>query len=85
MALGYTLLFFTLWIVRIRTEILERRARSSDAGALMSGFLALGQYAAFIWSAYGVSAFGIVAAVIVCWRGYARAKARLAALEKTAS
>ncbi|MGD0189930.1 MAG: heme ABC transporter permease [Rhizomicrobium sp.] len=28
MALGYTLLFFTLWMVRIRTEILERRART---------------------------------------------------------
>jgi heme exporter protein C len=28
MALGYTLLFFTLWTIRIRTEILERRARS---------------------------------------------------------
>ncbi|HEX4301212.1 MAG TPA: heme ABC transporter permease CcmC [Rhizomicrobium sp.] len=26
--LGYTLLFFTLWMVRIRTEILERRARA---------------------------------------------------------
>ncbi len=25
---GYTLLFFTLWTIRIRTEILERRARS---------------------------------------------------------
>ncbi len=29
MALGYTLLFFTLWIVRIRTEILNRRARNA--------------------------------------------------------
>jgi len=28
MALGYTFLFFTLWMVRIRTEILSRRARS---------------------------------------------------------
>jgi len=28
MALGYTFLFFTLWMVRIRTEILTRRARS---------------------------------------------------------
>jgi heme exporter protein C len=28
MALGYTFLFFTLWMVRIRTEILARRARS---------------------------------------------------------
>ncbi len=27
-AFGYTLLFLTLWIVRIRTEILERRART---------------------------------------------------------
>jgi heme exporter protein C len=28
MALGYTFLFFTLWMVRIRTEILTRRVRS---------------------------------------------------------
>jgi len=28
MAVGYTLLFFTLWTLRIRTEILERRARA---------------------------------------------------------
>ncbi len=28
MAAGYTLLFFTLLIVRMRTEILERRARA---------------------------------------------------------
>jgi len=28
MALGYTFLFFTLWMIRIRTEILMRRARS---------------------------------------------------------
>ena len=28
MALGYTLLFFSLWLVRIRTEIVGRRART---------------------------------------------------------
>ncbi len=28
MGLGYTLLFSTLWIIRIRTEILNRRARA---------------------------------------------------------
>lgn len=28
MALAYTLLFYTLWLVRIRTEILNRRARA---------------------------------------------------------
>jgi heme exporter protein C len=31
---GYTLLFFTLWTVRIRTEILERRARSLLLGVV---------------------------------------------------
>jgi heme exporter protein C len=31
-ALGYTLLFFVLWTIRIRTEILERRARSMMLG-----------------------------------------------------
>jgi heme exporter protein C len=30
--LGYTLLFFVLWIVRIRTEILERRTRALILG-----------------------------------------------------
>jgi heme exporter protein C len=34
MALGYTALFFTLWLVRIRTEILDRRARSLMLGAI---------------------------------------------------
>ncbi|MEJ0042958.1 MAG: hypothetical protein WDM81_12465 [Rhizomicrobium sp.] len=28
MGLGYTMLFVTLWTIRIRTEILERRVRS---------------------------------------------------------
>ncbi|HEY5347302.1 MAG TPA: heme ABC transporter permease [Rhizomicrobium sp.] len=32
MALGYTFLFFTLWLLRIRTEILGRRARSKMQG-----------------------------------------------------
>jgi heme exporter protein C len=30
---GYTLLFFTLWTIRIRTEILERRARALLLGS----------------------------------------------------
>ena len=33
MALGYTTLFFTLWLIAIRTEIIERRARSLMMGA----------------------------------------------------
>jgi heme exporter protein C len=33
MALGYTALFFTLWLIAIRTEIIDRRARSLMIGA----------------------------------------------------
>src|SRR5690348_15356721 len=33
MAVGYTTLFFALWMIRIRTEILERRARALMLGA----------------------------------------------------
>jgi heme exporter protein D len=47
----------------------------------MSGFLAMGGYAAYVWPAYGISVVGLGLAVIVVWRGYARAKATLAALE----
>ncbi|HEY5337371.1 MAG TPA: heme ABC transporter permease [Rhizomicrobium sp.] len=32
MALGYTTLFFSLWMIRVRTEILNRRARSLMMG-----------------------------------------------------
>jgi heme exporter protein C len=32
MAVGYTTLFFTLWMIRIRTEIIERRARALQLG-----------------------------------------------------
>ncbi len=48
----------------------------------MSGFLAMGGYAAFIWPAYGVSVALLGAAIALTWRAYARAKARLAALER---
>lgn len=51
----------------------------------MSGFFALDQYANFIWAAYGVSVLGIAAAVVLCVKGYVRAKARLAELEKDSS
>ena len=62
MALGYMLLFAALWMVRIRTEIVDRRARSlMQGGSGMSNFFAMGGYAAFIWPAYGVSLWR-------CWR-----------------
>ena len=50
----------------------------------MSGLFPMDQYAAFVWGAYGMSAFGIAVIIVSCWVGHARAKARLAALEKTA-
>ena len=48
----------------------------------MSGFLAMGGYAAFVWPAYGVTALLLGIAVALTWRAYARARAQLALLEK---
>ncbi|HEX4301213.1 MAG TPA: heme exporter protein CcmD [Rhizomicrobium sp.] len=48
----------------------------------MSGLLAMGGYAAYVWPAYGVSVLLLGAAIAATWRAYARAKAQLAALEK---
>jgi heme exporter protein CcmD len=48
----------------------------------MSSFFTLDQYANFIWAAYGVSVLGIAVAIVLCVQGYARARARLANLEK---
>jgi heme exporter protein D len=48
----------------------------------MSHFLAMGGYAAFVWPAYGATLAGLGAAVGLSWKAYARAKARLAALER---
>jgi heme exporter protein CcmD len=43
----------------------------------MSAFLAMGKYAAFVWPAYGISAVGIIIAVVLTLRAYYRARARL--------
>jgi len=48
----------------------------------MSGFLAMGGYAAYVWPAYGVTVVLLGGAIAVTLRAYARARARLAALEK---
>ncbi len=48
----------------------------------MSAILAMGGYAAYVWSAYGVSVVLLGGAVIATLRAYARARARLALLEK---
>jgi heme exporter protein D len=48
----------------------------------MNALLDMGGYAAFVWPAYGVSVIGLTTAIVLTWRAYARAKARLAQLEK---
>ena len=48
----------------------------------MSGFFAMGGYAAFIWPAYGVSALALIAAAWQCWAAWRAAKKRLEALER---
>lgn len=48
----------------------------------MSGFVAMGGYAAFVWPAYAVSALGLGGAATVVWLAYRRAVARVASLER---
>ena len=47
-----------------------------------TGFFHMGGDAAFVWPAYGVSIVGLLVTIGITWRAYARAEARLAALEK---
>lgn len=44
-------------------------------------FWAMGGYAAFVWPAYGVSALGLIVAVVWTLKSYGDAKHRLKALE----
>ena len=48
----------------------------------MTAVFDMGAYAAFVWPAYGVSILGLLATIGVTWRAYARARARVTALEK---
>jgi heme exporter protein D len=48
----------------------------------MMHFLAMGGYAAYVWPAYGASFVGIGTAIVITWRGYTRAKAALARIER---
>ncbi len=47
----------------------------------MAEFFAMGGYGVYIWPAYGATAAGLGLAIILTWQAYAKAKARLAALE----
>jgi heme exporter protein D len=47
----------------------------------MSGFWAMGGYAAYVWPAYGISVVGLAAATLLTVRAYLRAQAQLAMLE----
>ena len=48
----------------------------------MTGFFAMGGYAAFIWPAYGISFLGLVAMAWGSWAAWRKAKKQLAALEE---
>lgn len=48
----------------------------------MSAMFDMGGYGAYVWPAYGVSVVFLGVAIVLTLRFYARAKARLAALEK---
>jgi heme exporter protein D len=47
----------------------------------MSGFWAMGGYAAYVWPAYGISVLGLGGAALFTIRAYRRAQVQLATLE----
>lgn len=47
----------------------------------MAHLLSMG-YAAYVWPSYGISAAGLIAALVLTLSAYNRAKKKLAALEK---
>jgi heme exporter protein D len=47
----------------------------------MTAFFAMGGYGAYVWPAYGVTFIALAAAVVMTWRAWRRAQARLEALE----
>ncbi len=50
---------------------------------MIAGFLAMGGYAAFVWPAYGISAAGLIGALVLTLSAHKRARAKLAMLEKS--
>ncbi len=51
----------------------------------MGGFFAMGGYAGFVWSAYGITALVLALLALVSVVGERRARARLAAIEQRSS
>lgn len=49
---------------------------------MIADFLWMGGYGGFIWSAYGISAIALIAALVLTLSAYKRARAKLAMLEK---
>ncbi len=47
----------------------------------MAEFFAMGGYGIYIWPAYGATTIGLGLAILLTWRAYAKARARLAVLE----
>ncbi len=46
----------------------------------MDGLFQFGEYAGYVWSAYGISLLGLAVLTAVSWRAYAAAKRRAGSL-----
>lgn len=51
----------------------------------VAAFFAMGGYALYVWSSYGVSAVGLATAVVLTLSAYRRARASLSLLEDAKS
>ena len=107
MAVGFTLLFAVLLMLRMRTALNERKAmalrlnagiaraprpsararrvRAHAGGAVMGdigAFLAMGGYAGFVWSAYGVAFTVLGGLAAYSWRRYRDSMSTLERLQQ---
>ena len=83
MIFGFTLYFAWLVTRRLQGEILERERQARWVQRLaagepeMSDFLHMGGYAAYVWTAYGITLVVIVVNGWLAVRGHARSLARV--------
>ena len=70
--------------LRARATRLARRLWSGkDGSRVVSEFLAMGGYAGYVWSAFGITALVLLGLLVQSWRAARRREAELAHLRET--
>jgi heme exporter protein CcmD len=89
MMTGFALFAMAVLTQRVQGEVLEREQQSGSRSAEMKEFLAMGGYAQWVWSAFGLTIIVLIANVIAAAQRYRRAvenlKGRMDELQRRGS